>query len=258
MPKIAGSILGKFKKVAPTNAVSVSWSWYDENNGIVQWIFKNNGDQNQSVILYRNGYYFGNAYYPVYVANPSFNTKFLNSLPEPLKNQSLETDSPPLAVIDFNGKMIVAFVFTLEPEQTWSMLEGGFSQEMPPENPTVFPVSLETVTDMCIGYSEQQILDWDIQTHTTLQGFSPNPSTIRTAVFLAPPEAPYISLFNDYVQTGACKVENCFALVQKGFSDLNIELMIRGIECIYKNIGKEYERDRYLRAIKDKLLIQEV
>jgi len=42
--------------------ISVTWSWYDENQGIVEWTFHNLGRQTESVILLRNGYYFGGAF----------------------------------------------------------------------------------------------------------------------------------------------------------------------------------------------------
>ena len=44
---------------APLSTVSVSWKWYDQSQGVVEWTFINDGSQKESVILLRNGYYFG-------------------------------------------------------------------------------------------------------------------------------------------------------------------------------------------------------
>ena len=51
------------------SSVTVSWSWFDQSQGIVEWTFTNQGSQRESVILLRNGYYFGGAFGPVYLAN---------------------------------------------------------------------------------------------------------------------------------------------------------------------------------------------
>jgi hypothetical protein len=39
------------------SSVTVSWSWFDQSQGIVEWTFTNQGSQRESVILLRNGYY---------------------------------------------------------------------------------------------------------------------------------------------------------------------------------------------------------
>jgi hypothetical protein len=44
-----------------SSKVNVSWAWYDQANGVVQWTFVNEDSIPHSVILLRNGYYFGGA-----------------------------------------------------------------------------------------------------------------------------------------------------------------------------------------------------
>src|SRR5215472_11846036 len=48
--------------------VTVSWAWTDQANGNISWTFVN-GDLNNShaVVLYRNNYIFGGAFWPVYL-----------------------------------------------------------------------------------------------------------------------------------------------------------------------------------------------
>jgi hypothetical protein len=41
--------------------VTVSWAWYDQANGVVVWKFQNSDTKQHSVVLLRNGYYFGGA-----------------------------------------------------------------------------------------------------------------------------------------------------------------------------------------------------
>jgi len=45
-----------------SSKVSVSFGWYDQANGVVSWNFANADAVQHSVILLRNGYYFGGAY----------------------------------------------------------------------------------------------------------------------------------------------------------------------------------------------------
>jgi len=43
--------------------VNISWKWYNEQEGLVEWTFQNQSSNQVSVILLRNGYYFGNAFW---------------------------------------------------------------------------------------------------------------------------------------------------------------------------------------------------
>jgi len=98
-----------------------------------------------------------------------------------------------------------AFIFTLNPGQTWSMLEGGFSLITPPQPQGVYQVSLGYAGPTCVGYDPQRVKDWDTQTGTNLQGYSPNPNTFNIATVTAP-GAPYDILpFNDpEIQLSVC------------------------------------------------------
>ncbi len=58
--------------------VNVTWSWYNQSEGVVTWTFNNKSDKQQEVVLLRgaidqNGivlmyYYFGNAYWVDYLS----------------------------------------------------------------------------------------------------------------------------------------------------------------------------------------------
>ncbi|WP_075056655.1 hypothetical protein [Thermogymnomonas acidicola] len=46
----------------------MSWAWYDQASGIVEWKLRNVGGGKGSVILIRDGYVFGGgAFWPVYL-----------------------------------------------------------------------------------------------------------------------------------------------------------------------------------------------
>ena len=213
------------------SSVSVSWEWYNQSQGVVEWTFTNQGSERESVILLRNGYYFGGAFGPVYLANSTplcstctngkgFGTSWIyaqpiqggvslvnGQIPPLVDHGSPEANAPPMAPVKFpNGQWLnFAFIFTLDPGQTWSMLEGGFSLVMPPYPQGVYQVTLGYVGPTCVGYDPQRVKDWDTQTGTNLQGYSPNPNTFNIATVIAQ-GAPYDVLpFNDPpIELSAC------------------------------------------------------
>lgn len=189
-PNFKGGII-KERVVPPQKSpIEISWGWEDQQEGLITWIFKNTGEKTESFALLRSGYYFGNAFYPVYEANPEFDTEFMT-----VNNQLTEGDStPPLAVVYFSGKPIVCFVFTLGAGQTWTMVEGGWSPEFEPTAYSAVPVSEVTVKEFSIKYNPEQVTQWDEQSGTDYQGWYPNPSTFKVMKFVSTGE--YISLFN--------------------------------------------------------------
>lgn len=212
--------------------VTVTWSWYDEAQGIVEWSFHNLGSQTESVILLRNNYFFGGAFWCVYIANSpplcptctggnGFGTHLLtvgelvNGQPRPLTDNGVEHNAPPMAPVYFQNASAslfgkgwqVLFIFTLNAGQTWSMLEGGFSQFTPPQPQGVYTVNTAYTGAMCLGYDPQRVEDWDTQTGTNLKGYTPNPNTFTNLVTFTPtPDAPYDVLpFADNIYKGECE-----------------------------------------------------
>lgn len=201
-------------------SLNVSWSWYSKKDGIVIWTFTNRSFLQSTVILFRNGYYFGNAYFPIYLQNGV--TNWAKKL-SPLIDKGVEQNSMPLAILDFgNGNRIVAFIFTLAGGQKWSVLEGGFSEFMPPSNVALFDVNYEHSGQFCIGYDPKQVMDWDEQTNSDMKGYSPNPSTFDTIELSVPSTAPYVKLFKfDFVQNSPCTNQiNNMGLENKSSDDL--------------------------------------
>lgn len=214
----------QFKHTHAATNVSVSWSWYNEKQGTVEWTFRNSDTKEHSVMLLRNGYYFAGAFWPVYYANSNgrgasaanprdnFGTNFLDGRAQisPLVDKGVTGNNPPLALITFgNSKPTdvskansqVLFVFTLSAGQTWSMLEGGFSPSMTPSNITLHELSPVSHGNFCIGYDQKRVADWDNQTSTSLKGYSPDPSSIDTwlmeAVSAPFDELPYTDSYSD-------------------------------------------------------------
>lgn len=232
---------GKFffvHKHIDESKITASWKWYSQSQGLVQWTFTNPTSVQGSVILMRSGYMFGNAFWPVYEANAEFGTSFASKV-EPLVDNGVETNSPPLFVANFGNRYIVCFLFTLAPGQTWSMLEGGFSG-IEPTGVTTYDVTDLAQHIVCIGYSPQQVTDWDEQTGEDFQGYSPNPNTFVTLVGNV--SAPYIQLFPDPISMGQCttsKPTDCNRFVtaavealQHGDIMVAIDNVIEYFECI--------------------------
>ena len=257
---ISDLISGERYRIQSTN-IDVNWGWYDESQGLVEWTFTNIGGVQASVILLRNGYYFGGAFWPVYEANPGFNTSFLQTV-VPLVDSGVANNSPPLALIDLNGQYSVAFIFTLAPGQTWSMLEGGFSQLMTPSQITAYEVVQESAGQFCIGYDPTRVSDWDSQTGTSLQGYSPNPSTFSTILFNTENAPVDLLPFTDSIVTGACSgnstspptgpnscivsIQNGLSEIQNGQYDVGIGNIIDGLDCLVhqgylKNLEKVWD-----------------
>lgn len=185
--------------------VTISWQWQDEGNGLIEWTFDNNDAKDHSVVLYRSGYYFAGAFWPIYVNNGM--TKWLTSI-SPLQDRRVDQNSPPLAPVEFpDDHKQIMFIFTLSPQQKWSMLEGGFVNGAGPTGIRLFEVLPidSAATDYCIGYDNKQAIDWDAQTKTTMKPYEPNPETFKTMMFRIQPGAPDIRLFpRDSVRLGTC------------------------------------------------------
>jgi len=225
-----------------STAVTVNWTWYDEAQGVVSWNFANNSNKQVSVILYRNSYYFGNAFWPVYVQNGM--TSWATEL-TPLIDEGVEKNTVPIGIIDFgNGNRIIAFIFTLAQGQKWSILEGGFSSITPPQDAEIYEVSLEKSGSFCIGYDNQQVLDWDLQTQTAMLGYSPDPSYIETVEVMTPEGTDFVALFNDTISDSTCPPPpNCFQEIEQGFADGNVDEIVNGIYCA---IEQGIEKDKLL------------
>ena len=247
------------KDVGSSQNVSVTWDWHDEANGIVEWNFQNNSDTQQSVILYRNSYFFGNAFWPVYEANPSFEVAWATSL-TPLTDNGVSNNSPPIGLVGFGAnQLIVAFVFTLGPKQDWSMIEGGYSSFFPPSGVQLYEVTLTNTGEYCIGYDPAQVTDWDTQSGTNYQGYLPNPNAFTTVAVQAPSNAPYVQLFpKDTAVIGACSPTpptQCLQEIEQGISDLNVQEIIDGILCLLQqySIGVEDLLERKIKKDISKL-----
>ncbi|MEM0136157.1 MAG: hypothetical protein QXU18_13190 [Thermoplasmatales archaeon] len=189
-----------------STSITANWSWYNKHLGLVSWNFRNNSAFQETAVLYRSGYYFGNAYFPIYLANgvSTWGTQL-----SPLVNSGIDRNTMPLGIVDFgSGNRIIAFLFTLDPGESWSVLEGGFSTTSPPSNGVVFGVMFEKSGTFCVGYDPKQVTDYDRQTTSTLKGYSPNPSNVNTVEVAISSFAQFIKLFpGDTISDNRCAGE---------------------------------------------------
>lgn len=251
------------------------WTWADEGQGLVTWTFENNSTTTKTGILLRNSYFFGGAFWPVYVANAGFGVDWATAL-TPLVDSGVSNNAPPIGIVDIGtNKPEVCFLFTLAPGQAWSMYEGGFSTAVTPSGIAMYDVTLKRSGQFCVGYDQQRVIDWDLQTQTTLQGYSPNPSTVQTVQVVAESDTPYDVLpFNDPVPyVGQCQggsasqpPQSCEEQIGQGFDELSrgqteqgIIDIVSGIECIVAYLEQsgsatiKIKKDDFLRYLENKL-----
>ena len=142
----------------------------------------------------------------------------------------------------------MCFVFTIAAGSSWSILEGGFSQAMTPSGFSLYEVNLVKSGPFCIGYDQQRVVDWDLQTKTDLQGYSPNPSTFDTVEVLAEADAPFDVLpFNDSYADGECPpppappcaelVDPIVTALEKGDLSTAASATWKLLECIVKQLA---------------------
>jgi hypothetical protein len=186
-----------------STSITANWNWYNKTQGVVSWNLKNNSAYQETAVLYRSGYMFGNAYFPIYIGTGL--TSWATQL-APLMNRGTESNIMPLGIVDFGqGQRIIAFLFTLDPGETWSVLEGGFTTKTPPFNAVLFGASLEKIGSFCIGYDPKQVEDYDKQTSTDLKGYTPNPNYVKTVEVSISSFAQYVQLFpGDSISDAPC------------------------------------------------------
>ena len=233
-----GLILPK-KRVASTD-VQVSWEWYEQNHGVVKWTFSNLGDSVASGLLFRATYPFGNAFWPIYEENPAFDTRF-TLMATPLVDNGAENNSPPLAIFkNPDGSMFVAFVFTLNAGESWSMLEGGFVDGMTPDydgtTPVFIPASRISSGTFIINWIPEQCQGYNQQAGTSLP-CPANPLSISSAVFSI--NAQVHPLFNDIINPGASPMPSCTDMVIWGLDTGNVDDIVAGLVCAFGDVGKE-------------------
>ena len=239
MPKIAGGLLRPkiVTEAFSSSEMQVSWKWYNEAQGLVEWTFTNPTDAIHTVILFRNGYFFGNAYYPIYEANLGFGVGWAKNL-DALPDNGAQNNAPPIGIVEWpDGTRIVAFLFSIAPNSKWSMLEGGFSSIITPSGIALYDIAFNRTGEFCCKYDPQQVTDWDMQTGTNYQGWQPNPSTFTTVLVNAPTDAPYVELFaGDSETDGACSGSgtppSCLQLIQQGIADNNVQEVLAGLQCL--------------------------
>ena len=244
-----GGLISQIKEVKTAN-LQVSWKWYNQNNGLVEWTFTNIGNAIGSGLLFRATYPFGNAFWPIYEDNPAFDTEF-TTMATPLVDQGIENNSPPLAIFkNPDGSMFVAFVFTLEAGQTWSMLEGGFSSDLTPDyngNPYIVPAFKENISTYRIQWDAEQCQGYNQQARTNLP-CPTNPLNITSAVFSISEQIN--PLFNDFIYSSSGQDEGYLQMILDGIEYDNMTEVITGLEDIFGELSSEIKNKLYLKEEK--------
>ena len=156
LPRVMDAAHAKWRAGNLTSTpLQVSWKWFDESQGVVEWTFTNPSDSIASGVLVRGvglnnqcleSYVFGGAFFPLY--HYDFNVPFTTST-SPLVDNGASNNIPPLGVLNANNQRTVGFVFTLAPKQSWSMLEGGFANTSGPCNAVMKPAVPASTVPSC-------------------------------------------------------------------------------------------------------------
>ncbi|MGI0067727.1 MAG: hypothetical protein ACREB9_04820, partial [Thermoplasmata archaeon] len=192
MPKpIIGGLVRR--KVVPPRAspnVTVSWKWYDQGQGLVEWTFTNNSAGLVAFVLYRNDYLFcGWAGAAVYASNPEFGVNYASEFTA-MPDNGAENNSGPLGIVRWpDGTPEVCFTFMLGPTSSWSQIEGGFTSLSPPSGAAIYELSAPIPGTYCIGYSADAVTQWNKQTGDSLSG-GPNPQAWPAIAWSLPAGVP--------------------------------------------------------------------
>ena len=203
--------------------VTVSWAWTDQSKGNISWTFVNSDPTNShSVVLYRGAtgvgsYIFGGAFWPIYIA-AGYGFSMLDGT-KPIPTLTGGGNTQPMGILDYGSgaspRYLVHFIFTLAPGQTWSTPEGGFTGITPTAG-VCYELTGSTSGAYCVAYDPARVAQWDSQTKSTTQGYSPNPSTYLTYAFQPESATPENTLgYNDSIASGSCVAQNFYFVMGK-------------------------------------------
>jgi hypothetical protein len=206
--------------IAPhiSSSVTVSWAWTDQSKGNISWTFVNSDTSNaHTVVLYRNNYIFGGAFWPIYLG-PDAQSHMLDGT-QPIPTLT-SPGGQPMAILDYGAgaspRYLVHFIFNIGPGQTWSTPEGGFLGGTVPTAGVCYSVTNPVAGNFSVGYDPQRVIDWDNQLGNSDQGFSPNPKTFYTYAFQPESATPENELgYNDSIAPGTTVATNFYVVTNK-------------------------------------------
>ena len=209
--------------------VTVSWAWTNQSQGNISWTFVNSDPNNShAVVLFRNNYIFGGAFWPVYLGPDDTVSHMLDgSQPIPTLTGN---GGQPMGILDYgpgaSPRYLVHFIFNLAPGQTWSTPEGGFTGGTTPTAGACYELTSSIAGSYCVGYDPTRVADWDSQTGTTNRGYAPNPSTFFTYAFTPESDTPENTLnFSDAIGSGSCVTPSiAFRLEKSTFSKDEVDV----------------------------------
>ncbi len=149
----------------------LTWRWFDQSDGVVEWIFLNRTAIPREYALWRgtaavSPYWFGNAFYPVYLGEVDG-----QRLAYPLTKLVPNAENPySLAMLN---NQAVAFVFVVPPQASLGILEGGFVDD-PPTVYQGYPATTKGIHTFCVYWNQAQYLLYFLEVNAA----SPQPVTV--------------------------------------------------------------------------------
>ncbi len=192
---------GRVTVTAPDASGTVTWTFTNPGSHVGSWVLQRGAAQGGTPF---EDYVFGQAFNVVYLFNPDrFGTHLLRSIPSPLVDQGADNNTAPMGVVASGETHSICFLFTLAPQQTWSMREGGFSNGVRPVSPVLVPVTVASPfpQPFCYAWRPEQCEGYNQQVGSSLP-CPPNPWTIEGLLFRATQRIP--NLAADRFTPGAC------------------------------------------------------
>jgi hypothetical protein len=232
-PEIAGRRFGIH--VAPQYELPVrAENAPDQGQGVVKFTVTNPYDEPVAFVLYRGvrglapPYYFGNAFYSVYLASINWGPPVASWYTA--SELRAPTPSSPdgqysLGVIEAGGgRDIVAFIFVAPPKSPLSFYEGGIPDASQLVDMHAYIVDIKP-SQFCVHYSKLAVLQYVTQTGYHVSGLPPNPFT-ATSVLMTPREPDYPTneiIPGQYATVGECppaQAASCHALLEDARAEM--------------------------------------
>ena len=196
LTKIKGEILkapfsAKVEATSQGNQPSLSFQWVASDE--VEWIISNPTDQTIYASIWRNNYVFGSAFAEVYIRNGA------TELWEDTSQETTNEMPYRIGLVNNPYYPTLAFVFKVPPKSTLYIPEYGFSQQEPPQDYQLIPVTPGSKISVLVAYDPMLPVIYTLQAgEPVLSMPSPYPLEILTFNTNTSIQNPFIRYFYGY------------------------------------------------------------
>ena len=142
--KVSASQQGNQQGNQQANTPSLTFQWLSPDE--VEWVINNPTDQTLYTGIWRNGYIFGSAFTEVYIRNG------LTKLWEDVNEVTSDQEPYRIGLVSDPYYPTLAFVFKVPPQSTLQIPEYGFSQQNPPQDYQLVPLTPGKKISVLVSY----------------------------------------------------------------------------------------------------------